>query len=541
MVARIGNWAKDIFNRIIAFLNQVHVGIYFDSIFISLIVIIAFFMFEPGLNSSWGIIDDHELLVYSPASHPLGFSEIIPTLLTKTEINPNSTVPRFRPAYFSLRLMETRIWSTKSAFPWYLFRIITFIFFITTVFLFFKRINGRIIGALLAFLISTFNFWNGIFSRLGPAETYAILGLSLFLVGTLILIRNRKSNIAWFLIMLGTISAIGSKENMVVFLVPEVYLAVIFLRKPIKKNIFPFAMLALSFLWTLWIFTTVLLRIKANGSDIYENSVGLFGRLSILVSYVSHNLLLSIFIVVLLVGGIVGFLFIKNKSLKPGFLNLVFGSLGIIILISSQQIFYSGSIWGRYNFPYALYLPFTISLAAYYLQNLPLFSKQYLYPLSSLAIGLVVILFFIHPSNIMLIRRIAFEYDFKTHQFETTLHDIEYFLSTNSSSSIVIYGNKPEDDYERIISVIRYIRNDEYSNDIFVYSAPPVDYETTYSKLNVSLEKELLQWSTKGKPEEGIKPIEEYYKKPDNCLLISFSEQHPGPIKCSSVIYIPNY
>ncbi len=538
MVTKIGNWVKDIIKRITTFLNQVQTGIYFDSIFISLIVIIAFFMFEPGLNSSWGIIDDHELLVYSPASHPLGFSEIIPTLLTKTEINPDSTTPRFRPAYFSLRLIETRIWSTKSPFPWYLFRIIIFIFFITTIFLFFKRINGRLIGVLLAFLVATFSFWNGIFSRLGPAETYAILGLSLFLIGTLILIKKRNSNFSWLLIMLGTIIAIGSKENMVVFLVPEVYLFVIFLRKPIKKNIFPFTMVAISILWTLWIFVTVILRIKANGSDIYENSVGLLDRLSILLSFVSQNILLSVLIGVLLIIGIVGVICIKDKNLRPRYLNLIFCSLGIIILISSQLLFYSGSIWGRYNFPYALYLPFIISFAANFLQNLPLFNKQYFYHFSSLVIGIVMILFFIHPSNILLIRKIAFEYDQKTHQFEMTLHDIKYYLSTNLSSSIVVYGNKPEDDYERILSVIRYIRNDGFLNDIFIYSDPPADYETTYSKLNVALEKELLQWSTNGKTEEGIKPIKEYYMRPNNCLLISFSEKHPESIKCNSVINI---
>ncbi|EKE18561.1 MAG: hypothetical protein ACD_9C00295G0002 [uncultured bacterium] len=537
-VAKFGNWITGLLKNALAYFEKIQIGHFFDCFFIALIIVISFFMFEPGLNSSWGLLDDHEIIVYSPASHPLGFSEIFPTLLTKTEINPDSTVPRFRPAYFTLRLLETRIWSAESVFPWYLFRIVLFMFFITSVFLFFKKINGRLIGGLLAFLIATFNFWNGIFSRLGPAETYAILGLSFFLIGTLFLMQNKKSNFAWIIILLGTIIAIGSKENMVIFLVPEIYLVVLFFRMPLKNNIFPFAMLAISLLWTIWIFATVFMRIKTNGSDIYENSVGLSGRLSILGSYVSENIFLILFITMLLIVGIVGYIVMKTKEHKLHFIYLIFGALGIFGLIFSQQIFYSGSIWGRYNFPYALYLPLTISLAAYFLQNLPLINRKLIYNFTTLIISGVLIMFFIQPANLLFVRKIAKEYDFATHQFQSILHDIEYYLTTNSSSSIVFFGSEPERDYERIVSFIRYIRNDSFSNDIFIYNDPPEDFEMTYSKLNVSLEKELMLWSKEGKPEEGIKPMEEFFNNPDDCLLIDFSEQHPELIKCDSIITI---
>jgi hypothetical protein len=538
IIAKFKNWVKDYFDKTMIYFDQIQISHYFDCMLISIIVAIAFFSFGPGLDSSWGIIDDHEIMNFSPAYHPMGFSEIIPTLLTKTEINPNSTDARFRPAFYFLRLIETRIWSVKAPFLWYLTRIGIYIFFIIVIFYFFKRFNGRIVGGLLTLLIATFDFWSGILSRLGPAETYAILGLSLLLIGTLILNRKLNSNFAWFLIMLGTVIAIGSKENMFVFLVPEVYLAVVFLRKPLKNNLFPFIMIALSIFWEVWIFTTVLLRIKANGSDYYGNSVGLIGRLSILVGFISQNILLDLIIGSLLIVGIIGFLITKNKILKPHFANLVFGTLGIVILISSQQIFYSGLIWERYNFPYALYLPFTISLVANFLQNLPFFTNKYFYPLFSLAIGMVMIIFFIHPSNIMLLRKNSYEYDSATHQFEATLHDIEYYLSTNTSSSIVFYGNKPEDDYERILSVIRYVRSDAYSNAIFVYTNPPLDYETTFSKLNVSLEKQLLQWSQNGKTDERISPMIDYFENPKDCLLIIFSNIHPAKISCNSVINI---
>ncbi len=536
--SKFGKLVKELFGKIVSFFDQVQIGYYFDCLVIALIVAIAFFSFGPSLDSSWGIIDDHEIFYFSPADHPMGVSEIIPTLLTKTEINPNSTLARFRPAYYFLRLVETRIWSIATPFPWYLARILIFIFFIICIYLFFRKFNGRIIGGILALIVAMFDFWNGIFSRLGPAETYAIIGLGFFLIGILILTKYAKSNFAWVLIMLGTVIAIGSKENMIVFLIPEIYLALLFQRKPLKSNLFPFAMIALSIVWTIWIYSTVLLRIKTNGSDVYENSIGVFDRFSILVKYASQNLVFTFFIGLLLIVGIIGYFSVNNKTLKPRFQNLMLGSTGIIALIVSQEIFYSGDIWGRYNFPYALFLPFTISLVVNFIQNLPVIHRKNLNQLSVFVISGLLLILFIQPSNLLIVRKISNDYYAETKEFESTLHDIEYYLSTNSASQVIFYGSKPEEDYERIVSIIRYLRSDSFLNDIYIYSNPPSDYETTFSKLNVLIEKQLIEWSTNGNPAQGIKPMSQFLDNPVSCLLINFSTDHPSSIACDAVINI---
>jgi hypothetical protein len=538
IISNFGKWIKNTVSNTAAFFERIQMGRHFDSFFYSFIVVIAFFMLGPGLNSAWGLIDDHEIMFFSPKYHPMGFSEIIPTLLTKTEMSPASTIARFRPVYTLFRLLEIRIWSTQSPFPYYFFRILIFIFFIDILYIFFKRFNGRFVGSLLALSAMTFNFWNGIFSRLGPSETFAILGCGFFLIGILIFDKVKNNIISWLIITLGTIIAVGSKENMVILLLPQFYLAYLSFRKPLKRNIFPFVMVGLSTLWSIWIMATVLLRVKAAGGDVYENSLGVFDRLAIVGNYFASNLLFTVVIGVLLITGLIGILIIKDTKLKPDFQKLMFGSAGIIILFASQVFFYSGSIWGRYNFPYALYLPLTICLAANFLQNLPIDHNKVLRNSSTLLISAIIIVFFIHPSNILINKEEAIKNVDKTLSFKSTLHDIEYYLITNRTSPIIFYGNKPDSDFERIVSYIQYIRSDSFTNKMFIYRDPPADYEKTYTKLNASLEKTLLQWSTDGYPDGAVDPINGYDITSKNCLLLNLAKTHPKTIICDSIVNI---
>lgn len=536
VVTRIGWFLKNRINKVLSFFDLVQFHHYFDCFIIGLIIAIAFFIFEPSLNSQWGILDDHEIMYFSPPSHPMGFIDLIPTLLTKTEINPSSTYLRFRPVYYFFRLIEVRLWSSDSPFPWYLARIFIYIFFISVLYIFFKQFNGRLTGGVLAILVALFDFWNGIFSRLGPAETYAIIGISFFMIGVLILLRNKGSNFARFLLMVGTVISIGSKENMIIILIPEIMVFGLFLRKPLKRDIFSLLMIFISLLTTLWVGLTIIFRIKLYGADFYGKSIGILDRILILNQYVAENYLLILFLGFILLIGILGAVLKQIENLRIRFLNLTFGSIGIFLLIISQQFFYSGSIWGRYNIPYALFLPFTLSLIANFLQNLPNNHNKYLSHLTTLGISAVIVLFFIHPGNIKTLRNISNEYAILTNQFASKLKEIKYFGSTNSDSAIVFYGNNPGNDYEKIISYIRFLRSDQFLNDILIYRDPPMDYQNSFSQLDASLEEQLVLWSELGKLDDGIRPISDYYKNPNNCLLISLEEKHPQEITCESVI-----
>ncbi|MBA3074405.1 MAG: hypothetical protein FP831_12460, partial [Anaerolineae bacterium] len=147
-ITRFGRFLKNVGNKVFSIFDHVQIHYYFDSLIIGIVIAIAFFIFEPSLDSQWGILDDHEIIYYSPSSHPMGFSDLIPTLLTKTEISPSSTIPRFRPVYYFLRLVETRLWSSESPFPWYLARIFIYIFFMSVLYIFFKQFNGRLVGGI---------------------------------------------------------------------------------------------------------------------------------------------------------------------------------------------------------------------------------------------------------------------------------------------------------------------------------------------------------------------------------------------------------
>jgi hypothetical protein len=538
VLTRFGNYFKNGVKKAFSFFDLVQIQHYFDCLIIGILIAIAFFIFEPSLYSQWGILDDHEIVYYSPSSHPMGFSDLIPTLLSKTEISPSSTSPRFRPVYYFLRLVETRLWSSESPFPWYLTRIFIFIFFTSVLYIFFKRFNGRLLGGIITILVATFNFWNGIFSRLGPSETYAIIGFSLFMIGVLVLSKNKESNISWFLIMVGTVLAIGSKENMIIILVPELFLFGLFFRKPINRNIFPIFMISISILMTFWIVLTLFIRMKTNGADFYGNSIEIFDRLFFFGHYFSENYLVMLFLGIVLIIGIMGLTRKGFKHLRFRFLTLVFGTCGILLLIFSQQYFYSGSIWGRYNIPYALFLPLLLSLVASFVQNLPYNRNKFLSHLTTIGISVVIAIFFINPHNLFLLRNISKEYVVITQEFASSMDDIKYFAITNQNSAIVFYGKKPENDYEKIISYIRFLRSDSVTNDIYIYRDPPADYKESFSKLEASLENELGLWSSGGKVDVGVRPIDDYYKNPNDCLLVSFEAVHPNIFSCESVIVV---
>jgi hypothetical protein len=536
IISNSRNWIQKSKIKLVQFLDRIQMSLIFDCFVISLIVAISFFLFDPGLDSNWGLIDDHEIMLFSPVYHPMSFSDVIPTLLTKTEISPDSTSVRFRPVYYFFRLLETRLWVAKAPFLWYLARIVIFIFFIIAIYFLIKQINGRLIAVLSAMVVMSFDFWNDIFSRLGPSETYVILGLTFFLLGFLILIKKTKSNFAWVLILLGTLIAIGSKENMAILLFPEIYLYLYFSRKSHKRSLFPLISVLISSLWTIWINAILFIRLKAYGLDYYGNSIGLSYRLAILGKYISNNSFLFVFIGVLLVIGVVGLVFFRSEKAKPLFINLMFCSMYILLLISSQQYFYSGVLRGRYYIPYALYLPFLISIAAYVLQNPPFFTNKIYYHLITLTISVAVLILFFHPASFFTLRKTSTVNSIVTNNFAVKIDDINYYLSKNKDTSVVFYGNNPGSDFEGIVSYTRFIRSDGFSGNVFIFRDPPLDYETSFSKLDAMLEKQLALWSQNGNAEEGITPLSQYSRNSTKCLLISFSATHPSSIHCGSVV-----
>ena len=81
----------------------------------------------PMLYAKWGLIDDHEIFSLIGPNRYLPFAQILDALST-TEVSASSTLPRFRPTYYILRILESVAWG-KDPSLWYGFRIFTSVFF----------------------------------------------------------------------------------------------------------------------------------------------------------------------------------------------------------------------------------------------------------------------------------------------------------------------------------------------------------------------------------------------------------------------------
>jgi hypothetical protein len=532
----IKNQCEKIYLGFITFSKQNKSSSFFDIFIFCSLVGISFFLFGPNLDANWWVIDDHEIMDFTGPGQFLSFKEIIPALITKTEINPTFTIPRFRPAYYLLRLLETRLWYKHAPMQWYFFRILVFIFFISAIYLFFKKINGPVIGALLAIYITTLTFWYDIFARLGPSETYGVLGFTVFIIGFLIFLQNQESAYSWLSLLIGSIILIGSKENFAIILLPLFLIFFTYISsKPIKR-LLPCLVIMLSLGWAFWIWYNLISRIVTQGGDVYHNPVSFLNRLSIIYSYFFQNTQIFIFLVIIGIFGFIG-LFIKRlKSHKSLFLVMIIGSFSILALEFSQVIFYSYKFLPRYNFPLSLALPLCLSLGVYIIQKITCGLKRKWIFFVVTFLSALGILFLIKPDNWGQIHEKSLENVNQTHLFFTTIKEIRQYLDENPDTALIFSGNDAIKYYEPVYSYARFLRAMRVQNKFYLLWDTQVADQANKNKLAIELENQLNGYSTNGNPDWGFSPLNTFTNDPKMCLMVTFSSSQNPNIECDRVI-----
>jgi hypothetical protein len=532
----ITNHCEKIYLRFIIFSKQNKSSKFFDIFIFCSFVGISFFLFGPNLDANWWVVDDHEILNFTGPGQFLSFKEILPTLITKTEINPTSSIPRFRPAYYLLRLLETRLWYEHAPMQWYFFRILVFIFFISAIYLFFKKINGPVIGALLAIYITTWTFWYDIFARLGPSETYGALGFTIFIIGFLIFLQNQEGAFSWLLLLIGSIILIGSKENFAIILIPLFLIFFTYISSKPTKRLLPCLVIILSLGWAFWIWYNLISRIMNQGGDVYHNPVSFLNRVSIIHSYVFQNTQIFIFLVII---GIIGFigLFIKRlKSHKSLFLVMIIGSFSILALEFSQVIFYSYKFLPRYNFPLSLALPLSLSLGVYIIQKITYgFNRKWVFFIVTLLCALGI-LFFIKPDNWGQIHEKSLENVNQTHLFFAKIKEIRQYLNENPDSALIFSGNDAIKYYEPVYSYARFLRAMRVQNKFYLLWDTSVADQPNKPNLAIDLENQLKNYSIKGNQDWGFSPLSTYTNDPKMCLIVTFTSPQNPNFRCDHII-----
>jgi hypothetical protein len=223
--------------------------------------------------ANWGLIDDHEIFHFLGPGLHLPLTDIWSTLLAKTEVG--SLQGRFRPGYYTVKLIETSLWGTN-VHLWYLARTFGLALFLGSIWWFMRRFVGIWLGGVLTICIALLPLWAGVWSRLGTSEAYgaACVGLMLFAGYFLFFSGSSRARIVSAVALtFATIALIGMKETFVPLAGGS---AAALILAGVGKRLSPSIVAVLALIMSAalgGIILVVAKEVRVSGADYYANSV----------------------------------------------------------------------------------------------------------------------------------------------------------------------------------------------------------------------------------------------------------------------------
>lgn len=407
---------------------------------------LSYYCFGPNLGSWFGLIDDHETIKYLGPDRVLYVSEM-PGFLLDTEVGHPFEARRFRPIYYSLRLIETALWRDNVAL-WYGVRMAAFAGFAALMAYYFIGWFGWGLGGALSLLTLGAPYWADIFGRLGPPENYTVPAMGLVAFGLSGLVKaapKQASAWRWLAILLGSLVAVGVKENYL-FLLPLLVWAVYVLWKARRWRWFGAGLLIL-----LLCSVTVAVFLLANfigGSDFYGDDTSLKGRLKLLLLYFRYyrpafNYVVGAAALLLANVGLGGYIWWRGRRLSSE-LGWLCASVACLGLSAVQYLFYKG-LWphgtSRYDFPGLIFLGIAVACwLRVMLGRLPWHSVRVGVPLALLLISVPLVGIWSQQ-----VRQLSLDNLSRTSALRQRLDRVVAFARENPSLPIVVVANDPLD------------------------------------------------------------------------------------------------
>ena len=497
------------------------------------LVLVIVLVFSRILRAQWSLIDDHEIMWFLGSDGRLPLTEI-PSRLADTEVGAFGATPRYRPTYYFLRLLEASLWGAHPS-VWYASRLAMLAM---SVFFFWRvmaRFLGYVGGALLAAYTLTFTYWAHIFGRLGPSETYAVLGLALFILGT----TNELSDAdhrpigrlqSCAAVLAGSILCIGSKENFVFLTVPLLFLLIRAIR---TRNIPLISTSALSLVFATYVTSSVAIGTSSTGLDVYAHPTSIPERVFEIARILQQARFKDQFVVLVGATSATGALLLFPQFRKKVRREVLLAASWLLLLSAlymSQWIYYVGTSWpvpSHYDFPVYLYLPAAVLilywLGKQILRRFQVETEGGLALKSSLIAGLAITIVFYRGFGE--IGRILDAQVAESSAFSRFIQQVATNASANQAVAIVIESDSAWD-YEPIASYARFLRAYGVDNQLFVrirgYGAE--DYE---AGLGRRLTTELQALSEKGGGE--FSPLSELEAASGSCLSVILDGQTLEP------------
>jgi hypothetical protein len=309
--------------------------------------------------ADWGIVDDHEVFYFLGNKQHLPFSDIVSTVLDKTEVG--SLKGRFRPSYYFLKVFESFAWG-RNVHLWYASRTLAFAFFLAAVWWVIYRILGLLPSALCMVPVALAKFWGGVWGRLGPAEVYAVPATGLVVLGCYEIFfapSVLRRNLGCAALTAGTLIAMGTKETLLPLALLTLFMVALAVADRRLTMLSGLIAGAITLLFSSIIAWVVLRQLAGAGADIYGNSVSPAGRIKTILTLTRPFSAGFILVAMLLIAVVAGLMFrfrlLLSRVEIVGVLGILCFLLGLFV---SQLIAYGGSIptGMRYDFP-AMLIP----------------------------------------------------------------------------------------------------------------------------------------------------------------------------------------
>ena len=391
----------------------------------------------------------------------------IPKVIMSTEVGQWGTYLRYRPSYYTLRVLETALWR-DNAFLWYLSRYLMLVVSMWLGWRILTTYFPKIVSYLFVFYVMTMPFWPDLLTRLGPSETYAVPAILLFTYG---LITNRL-----WMISLGYVICIGAKENFL-FLFPIIlgwagYKA--YFKNLTKRELVWVIILTL---YTFFILGAILVATSRAGADIYGTKISYRYRITKLlwdIPKITKNK--NLFMAAILIGlsAILSIWHGMKQGLTKMITSPIFAHVGLIIIliivIATQYIFYINLLPSnmRYDFPALLLFPI-IDLIV--MRLIIVFFARYKYgnivKLSTYGLILLICTFYIFHTGYTRMQLQSKKNVAITQNFEGQLNMVSKVIKDNPEATI-FFISKHYIDYEAIASVSRFLASKNISNKFYL-------------------------------------------------------------------------
>lgn len=469
------------------------------------------YLMGPLLGAKLGMIDDHEIPLFLGSDRKISINEI-PNAFALTELANWGDALRYRPSYYTLRILETALWRDNATL-WYGTRIIILIVSLWIGWKIMSKYFPEIVSYLFVFYVMTMPFWPDIITRLGPSEIYAIPSLLAFILG--VIQQNPGLVIGSYIV------AVGAKENLI-FLLPILLFWSYNLNKRKALSCWSKVGIIGSIIYSLWIVSSILLATSKAGTDFYVTDISYVERVM-----TTFRMIPTIIIDRDIIPGLIGLLYFFWIGKKYKYTKYVItNSFGILVIIFSQYVFYNNKIpsLSRYDFPVLVLFPlFNIYVLFHVVATV---SQKYKH-LANLALcGLIVFmsLAYMYGRGYLLIHR---QRDIVVQSSNTFKEKIDYLANTlrQNPETTLVFSSNHFIDFEPITSVERYITSQGVTNRIELLYTPEGNLT---EPLAVNLEQRMVA-VTQGLSEEGIfKGFDKYTNPSRDCYSISFKQHIPS-------------